>query len=154
MFKGFLLLPLLHINHFQTCYFLLETALSINVSNCFKDMLPLVWNCRSLKKRGVATFIKNLIAQYSFHFIGIQETMIEFCDEKISRKFDHQKDHLWLSNPSKGKSGGILVGIRLELYDVGSFTQGEFMIQVNLWDKSIKKKMEPSYCLWCCSRGA
>lgn len=61
--------------------------------------------------------------------------MIKCCDDKIIRKFDIQKDYLWLNNPSKGKFGGILIGIRLELYHVGSFHQGEYILQLNLWDK-------------------
>jgi hypothetical protein len=83
------------------------------------------WNCRGPKKKGVATFLKNLIA-------CLQETMIKNCDDKIIRKFDAQKEYLWRSNPAKGKSGGILVGVKIELYDVGAFYQGEFMLQMNL----------------------
>lgn len=94
-------------------------------------MQGLIWNCRGLKKKGVATFLKNLISKYSFHFIGLQETMIQSCVDKILRKFDAQQDYLWMNNPSKGKSGGILVGIKTDLYDVGSFQQGEFMLQMN-----------------------
>jgi hypothetical protein len=45
--------------------------------------------------------------------------MIKDCDDKTIRKFD--ASNLWLCNPSKGRSGGILVGIRIEFYDVGSF---------------------------------
>jgi len=45
---------------------------------------------------------------------------------------------LW--NASKGKSGGVLVGVLIERFDVGSFKQGEFMIQMNLWDKVLKTK--------------
>jgi hypothetical protein len=48
----------------------------------------LIWNCRGLRKKGVATFLKNLISQYSFHFIGLQETMIENYDDKILKHFD------------------------------------------------------------------
>ena len=48
------------------------------------------------------TFLKDLIFQNCFHFIGLQETMIKDCDEKILRKFDSNKDYLWLYNPSKG----------------------------------------------------
>lgn len=41
--------------------------------------------------KGVATFLKNLIYQYSFHFIGIQETMIQECDEKLLRNLTTSK---------------------------------------------------------------
>lgn len=66
--------------------------------------------------------------------------MIKDCDEKVLKNFDPQKDYLWLYNSTKGKSRGILLGVRIEFYDVGSFQQGEFMIQANLWDKVNKVK--------------
>lgn len=100
----------------------------------------LVWNCRGLKKRGVSTYLKDLILEHQFHFVGLQETMIANCDDSLLRKFDPSQEFLWMWNPSKGKSGGILVGVRIELYDVGSFKQGEYMLQLNLWDKSNKIK--------------
>jgi hypothetical protein len=66
--------------------------------------------------------------------------MLKDCEEKLLRKFDTNQDYLWLYNSAHGKSGGILVGVRKELYDVGSFQQGDFMLQVNLWDKMNKIK--------------
>jgi hypothetical protein len=87
----------------------------------------LIWNCRGLKKKGVSTFLKNLILEYKFHFIGLQETMIADCENYLLRKFDINQDYLWLWNASKGKYGGILVGVLLERFDVGFFKQGEFM---------------------------
>jgi hypothetical protein len=66
--------------------------------------------------------------------------MVAHCDDSLLRKFDVNQDYLWLWTASKGKSGGILVGVLLERFDVGSFKKGEFMIQVNLWDKMLKFK--------------
>ena len=95
----------------------------------------LFWNCRGLKKKGVSTYLKNLIFQYGFDFIGLQETMIEECESKLLRNFDIHQDYLWEWIPSKGRSGGILIGVKLQKFDVGSFKKGDFMIQLNLWDK-------------------
>lgn len=103
-------------------------------------MQGLIWNYRGLMKSGVATFLKSLIFQYNLHFIGLQETMVEDCEDSLLRGFDTNQDYLWLWNPSKSKSSGILVGIRREFHDVGSFKQGDFMLQVNLWDKQNKAK--------------
>lgn len=61
--------------------------------------------------------------------------MVESCEDSLLRKFDPNQEYLWMWNPSRGRSGGILVGIKMEWYDVGSFKQGEFMSQLNLWDK-------------------
>jgi hypothetical protein len=66
--------------------------------------------------------------------------MVEDCEDRLIRNFDANQDYLWLWNPSKGKSRGILVGVRKEFYDVCSFKQGDFMLQVNLWDKQNKVK--------------
>lgn len=66
--------------------------------------------------------------------------MVENCEDSLIRKFDPQQNYLWLWNPSKGKSRGILVGVKLDLYEVESFRQGEYMIQLNLWDKLSKIK--------------
>jgi hypothetical protein len=66
--------------------------------------------------------------------------MIAECSESLLRKFDVDQDCLWMWNPSKGKSEGILVGILLDRFDVGSFNQGEFMLKMNLWDKVLKIK--------------
>jgi hypothetical protein len=66
--------------------------------------------------------------------------MIENCEDSLLRKFDVNQDYLWLWNASKGKSRGILVGTLIERFDVGSFKIGEFMIQLNLWDKVIRTK--------------
>lgn len=104
------------------------------------DIQGLIWNCRGLKKKGTSTYLKNLISQHHFHFVGLQETMIEVCEDSLIRKFDTQQEYIWLWNPSKGKSESILVGVKMDSFDVGSFKQGEFMIQLNLWDKRMKSK--------------
>jgi hypothetical protein len=58
------------------------------------------------------------------HFVGLQEIMVEECSDSLLSQFDTNQDFLWLWNLSKGKLGGILVGVKNEFYDVGSFRQG------------------------------
>jgi hypothetical protein len=45
--------------------------------------------------------------------------MVEDCEDSLLRRFDANQDYLWLWNPSRRKSGGILVGVKKDLYDVG-----------------------------------
>lgn len=70
-------------------------------------MQGLIWNCRGLRKSGVATFLKSLIFQYNLHFIGLQETMVEDCEDSLLRKMDNNQEYLWLWNASNGKSGAF-----------------------------------------------
>lgn len=82
------------------------------IKKTMMNIQGLIWNCRGIKKKGVSTFLKNLILEYKFHFIGLQETMIADCNDSLLRKFDYNQDYLWKWNDSKGKSGRILVGIK------------------------------------------
>jgi exonuclease III len=108
-------------------------------------MKGITWNCKGIKK-GVASFLKKLILDHNFHFICLQETMKVELNDQILRKFDINQAYLWKWIPSKGMFGGIVVGINVRFMDVGSFYDGEYMLQMNLWDKEKREK-----CLWGCS---
>jgi exonuclease III len=103
-------------------------------------MKGLLWNCRGIRKKGVAPLMRHMISQYKFQFIGLQETMIGYSDDFITRKLDPSGEYLWLWSPAKGKSGGILVGSRIDDLDVGSFKKGNHILQVNYWDKTLSCK--------------
>jgi exonuclease III len=68
-------------------------------------MRGIIWNCRGIKK-GVTSFLRNLILENNFHFIGLQETMQEDISDNILRQIDTNKKYLWKWVPSRGRSGG------------------------------------------------
>ena len=103
-------------------------------------MKGLLWNCRGIKKKGVPSFLKDLILEQYFHFIGLQETMTENLDDKTLRKIDPNGTYLWKWTLARGKSGGLLSGIHIDFMEVGSFTEGKYMLQMDLWDKKLKTK--------------
>jgi len=103
-------------------------------------MKGLIWNCRGIKKSGTSTFLRNLILEHKFHFIGLQETMQADIDEKILRILDPEREYLWKWISSRGRSGGILSGINIKFCDVGSFLEGKYMLQINIWDKETRVK--------------
>jgi hypothetical protein len=61
-------------------------------------------------------------------------------EDKTIRKIDPHKNYLWKWIPSEGRSGGLLSGININSLDVGSFSEGKFILQLNMWDKYQKKK--------------
>ena len=99
-----------------------------------------MWNCRGIKKKGVSSFLKNLISEHNFHFIGIQETMVENIDDITLKGFDPNSNYLWKWIPSRGKSGGLLSGINTKFLDVGGFCEGKYILQLDVWDKHLKQK--------------
>ena len=60
--------------------------------------------------------------------------------DNILRQIDPSQAYLWKWVASKGKLGGILSGVRMEVLDVGSFKEGGFILQLNLWDKKNRTK--------------
>jgi len=110
-------------------------------------MKGLIWNCRGIKKIGVSSFLRNLILEHKFHFIGIQETLQQDIGDHILRQIDPHQSYLWKWIPSYGRSGGILSGINLEFFDVGFFKEGKFILQMHLWDKQNKKNGASSMCM-------
>jgi len=105
-------------------------------------MKGLFWNSRGIKKNGVSSFLKDQILEHNFHFIALQETMVENIEDKILRKIDPKETYLWKWLPSRGKSGGILSGVNLEVLDVGSFHEEKYLLQLTLWDKQMKQKWD------------
>ena len=103
-------------------------------------MKGLIWNCRDIKKNGVSSFLQNLIREHRFQFIGLQETMQPNIDDQFLKYIDPLQSYLWKWTPSNGRSGGILVGINIDRFDVGGFSEGEYMLQMNLWDKKERSK--------------
>jgi hypothetical protein len=50
-------------------------------------------------------------------------------------------NYFWKWIPSRGKSGGILCGIKNDSLDVSAFKSGKYMLQFVLWNKNKK-------CTW------
>ena len=84
-------------------------------------MKGLFWNCMGIKRKGVSSFLRELILSHNFHVIGLQETMQPMIEDKSLRLLDPDQKYLWKWISSNGRSGGILSGINLEFYDVGGF---------------------------------
>ena len=84
-----------------------------------ENMKGLFWNCRGIKRKGVSSFLRELILSHNFHVIGLQETMQPMIEDKSLRLLDPDQKYLWKWISSNGRSGGILSGINLEFYDVG-----------------------------------
>ena len=104
-------------------------------------MIGLIWNCRGAFKKGFSTFLKDLMDEYKVDYICLQETMRKKYNDKIFRTIDSQKNFNWHWIPSKGKSGGMLSGIKMERFDVDSFENSDHIIIANIFDKKLNKHL-------------
>jgi hypothetical protein len=91
-----------------------------------------------LGKKGIVACIKDMMHDYSLDFIGIQETMKKDYKMSFFRTLDPMNNYFWKWIPSRGKSGGILCGIKNDSLDVSAFKSRKYMLQFILWDKNKK----------------
>jgi exonuclease III len=103
-------------------------------------MIRLFWNCRGARKNGLATYVRDLMGEYRFDFVCFQETIVQDFSEAMLRRIDPYMIYLWDWISTKGRSSGVLTGINLHRFDIGSRIQGEFLLQHNLWDKELEVK--------------
>ncbi|KAG2591039.1 hypothetical protein PVAP13_5NG449740 [Panicum virgatum] len=61
-------------------------------------------------------------------------------DDRTLRLIDPSGSYLWKWVPSNGRSGEILSGVHIDKFDIGTFHEGKYILQLNLYDKEKKVK--------------
>jgi exonuclease III len=101
------------------------------------DMKGIFWNCRGIRKKGLSSFLRDLIKERDFNFICFQETIMHEFSDSCLRSIDPSRNYLWDWIHARGKSGGVLTGIKIDRFDVGQRRQGEFILLHHVWDKKM-----------------
>ncbi|KAJ1271692.1 hypothetical protein BS78_06G145400 [Paspalum vaginatum] len=80
----------------------------------------LFWSVKGMGKASRKGQVKEYIAQNNLYMVGLQETKREdFQDnENELRELSVNKPFTWRWSPAKGTSGGILVGIRDDFFEL------------------------------------
>jgi exonuclease III len=92
-------------------------------------MIGLIWNCQGLGRISKFEFLKELIRDEKVDFIGMQETKKNHFMDSLLSSLAGNKLFAWFSSPPNGRSGGLLVGFKSEVFDVREHEAGEFMIR-------------------------
>lgn len=98
------------------------------------QMRGLIWNCRGVGKKGIATCLTDLIRDHSLDFMVLKKDLSPKC----LRRLDPFGLFNWEWIPSRGKSGGVLCGVRHDTLDIISCTKGKYILQMVLDDKRKK----------------
>lgn len=98
------------------------------------------WNIRSIRRDEKQRHIRELISGNNLDFLGLQETMKnEFSQIELAR-LGGGGSFSWKWSPSKGRSGGILVGIRDSVFDVIEQQNGDYFVILLLADRVIDSR--------------
>jgi hypothetical protein len=77
-----------------------------------------IWNRCGIRDIIKRYFILDTTITSSVGFIGIQETIMQEYPEAILNSLCGNLDFNWTSIPSRGRSGGILVGVNETTFQV------------------------------------
>jgi hypothetical protein len=77
-------------------------------------------------------YVREMLRSLNPEFACFQETILSDFSEACLRKIDPGKCYLWDWIPAKGKSGGVLTGLKVERFDVGVRRQGVYSSSHNM----------------------
>jgi mRNA deadenylase 3'-5' endonuclease subunit Ccr4 len=92
---------------------------------------------RGLGEQDKRMFIKDAISDFSLHFVCIQETKREDFHDYWRDCFSGRITFIWLWEPSRGITGGLLFRVIDDKYDVDTCVTNIFFTRMVLMDRQI-----------------
>jgi hypothetical protein len=88
------------------------------------------WNSNGFKDPKKHKFISDLTKENDLDFIALSETgRIDFSP-RFLKNLCLGRDYLWHSKAPWGRSGGMLLGVNLQFFDIGAIEEGDFYIKL------------------------
>jgi len=98
-------------------------------------MKGIFWNSDGFKDPKKHRFISDLAKEKDLSFIAISETGRRSFSTPFLKNLCVGRDFLWHVKEPRGRSGGILLGIDLNTFDIGAIDEGEFYVKFHLCNK-------------------
>lgn len=99
-------------------------------------MKGIFWNSNGFKDPPKHKFISDLTKEQNLNFIAISETGRREFMPNFFKNLCAGRDFFWHSKAPRGRSGGILLGIDWQIYDIGAIDEGDFYVKFNLRNKA------------------
>jgi hypothetical protein len=93
------------------------------------------WNCRGLGDLAKHNYLSYLSREHRLDFIALMETGRSSFSDSTLRNFCGGADFLWHLIPPRGRSGGMMLGVNLGVYDIGAIDEGDFYCKFRLRNK-------------------
>jgi exonuclease III len=98
-------------------------------------MKGIFWNSRGLGDLAKHGYLENLVKEEQIDFIALMETGRDHFPDKTLQKLCGGKKIIWHCLAPHGRSGGILLGVDLTVFDIGSIDEGDFYVKFTLRNK-------------------
>src|SRR5205809_8003699 len=99
-------------------------------------MKGLFWNSRGLSDLAKYRYIADIVKANNLDVIAVLETGKQDMSRSNLARLSGGVDFTWHYLPPRGRSGGILLGIKTSSMDVLAFSNGEFHIKFHVRNKA------------------
>ena len=77
-------------------------------------------------------FLDDLVKEEQINFIALSETSRDDFPDHILKNLCAGCDFLWHCMAPHDRSGGILLGVDLDIFDIGAIAEGDFYVKFTL----------------------
>ena len=98
-------------------------------------MKGIFWNCDGFKDPKKHRFISDTTKEENLNFIAISETVRRSFTDSFLKNLCGGRNYIWHCKEPVGRSGGILLGIDLDVFDIGLIKEGDFFVKFHLCNK-------------------
>ena len=98
-------------------------------------MKGIFWNSRGLADLAKRRFLRDTSLEHKFDFMALQETGRDNFTPQFLNTLSGGVDFDWHCLPPRGRSGGILLGVKCETLEVMSVVYGEFFVKFRVRSK-------------------
>jgi hypothetical protein len=98
-------------------------------------MKGIFWNSRGLSDLAKSNFLADTSIEQCFDFIALLEIGKKDFSQRTLDNFSGGRNFLWHWTEPHGRSGGTLVGVNLDGFDIGSIEEGDSFVNFHLRNK-------------------
>ena len=104
-------------------------------------MNALFWNIRGITTPGKKPCIIETLAKHKSSIVAFQETKKDKLSASFLKSISGDKPYSWHHLPAEGTSGGVLVGVDLDVFDFISWKSLKYSVSCNLVHKTSEKTL-------------
>ena len=93
------------------------------------------WNSRGLGDLAKHRYLSDMVREEQINFIALMETGRDNFPDVTLKNLCAGREYIWHSMAPHKRSGGMLLGVDLSVFDIGAISEGDFYIKFTLRNK-------------------